>query len=150
MASYILGGTPTTVTSNLEFVPDYIKDEYSITYILEGNLHATIPLNFQAQIIPISMETRTGYTFSGWTPRLPYNMPARDLTVEGEYVKNKRFLHFNTNGGNTIPIRELEYDAPIVLPDTPTKEGFVFQGWDKQDTITRMPDENTWFNAQWT
>jgi hypothetical protein len=148
MSVYMLGGMPQTVTSNLEFVPDYVRDEYTITYILDDTVYGSAPATFQSQITPIVVPEKQGYTFSGWTPRLPFNMPAMNLTVYGEYVLNKHWAHFNTNGGNTIAPREIAYNAPIEMPENPTKAGRVFDGWDKD--ITKMPDEDVWFNAQWT
>ena len=46
-------------------------------------------------------------------------------------------IKFNTNGGNSVESIKGLLNRDIVLPDTPTKSGFVFAGWYTDKALTQ-------------
>ena len=75
--------------------------------------------------------TRTGYTFSGWTPELAVVTENRDYrAVYTKSVYTIRFLNDTT----VLQTSTLTYGAiPVYTGPTPTRTGYVFVGW--QPTI---------------
>lgn len=57
-------GSPNIVKGNLEYQAQYTKASYTITYIFEGNVQAEIEQTYKDPITAISMDPKTGYTFS--------------------------------------------------------------------------------------
>lgn len=57
-------------------------------------------------------------------------------------------LTFDTRGGSSIaPIRGI-VGSPITIPNNPTREGYIFNGWN-QTIPTTMPADNITFRAGW-
>ena len=38
-------------------------------------------------------------------------------------------IRFNTNGGTSVKSIKIKKGEAITLPDSPTKEGYIFDGW---------------------
>ena len=99
--------------------------------------------------------TKTGYTFDGWEDEegnsvtIPATMPAADLTVEAKWTINTYTITFVTDGGTEIaPITDV-YNTPVTAPANPVKEGYTFDGWDKEIPST-IPAEDMVITAKWT
>lgn len=64
-------------------------------------------------------------------------------------------LTFNTDGGSEVFPLEFNYKAELLMPQEPTKEGYIFAGWYIDEelntpfTLTTMPAENTTLYAKW-
>ena len=66
-------------------------------------------------------------------------------------------IFFNTNGGSTINSLTIKKNEKISQPTTPTKEGYIFDGWyynDKKfDFNTKVTKDITlearWFNIRY-
>ena len=93
--------------------------------------------------------TKTGYTFTGWSPALPTEFPAEDLTVTAQWQLNQYTITFDTDGGSKIAPITQDYQSAITAPEYPTKEGYTFAGWD-QAIPEIMPAENITIKALWT
>ncbi len=74
------------------------------------------------------------YTFTGWSPSI------EDVTGDAVYtatysaVKNKYKLSFDLNGGTLdgktgIIVIEAEAGTEIIIPQAPTREGYIFKFW---------------------
>ncbi len=105
--------------------------------------------------------TRAGYTFNGWKDNdgnKTYNDGASvknltatngaAITLYAQWKVNQYTLTFNTNGGSAISAITQDYGTAVTAPANPTKEGYTFNGWDKEIPST-MPAENLTFTAQW-
>ncbi len=57
---------------------------------------------------------------------------------------------FNTDGGNTIDQKSIKVGSTIGDVPTPTKEGYVFEGWYSDKEITKAYDTNTKITATTT
>ena len=97
---------------------------------------------------------KTGYTFVGWKNEsgeivaAPTEIPAEDLTLTAEWVKNVT-VAFDTDGGSTIdpaPYTDKTPGTELVAPADPTKEGYTFLGgwmqavmWSRSPTYSPPP-----------
>ena len=96
-------------------------------------------------VLPANPE-KVGYTFAGWDPKVPTNMPAEDVELTATWTINQYTLTTNVDGVK----KEIEYDynETIVTPEAPTKVGYTFAGW-KPAVPTNMPAQDVEVVAQW-
>lgn len=105
----------------------FSMNEYKLTYIVDGQIYKATEVNYGAVITPEPAPVREGYTFSGWS-EIPKTMPAHDVTITGSFTVNKYQLTYIVDG-EEYKTYEVEYGAAITPEPEPTKEGFVFSGW---------------------
>ena len=113
---------------------------------LDGGTGATEGAYTQAYgtTLTISVPTKTGYTFAGWTltsagtvnGTLTDNTytfgPAKDAadTVTALWTANKYTVVYDANGGvPTTQTKDAEYNAAYPTVADPTREGYDFAGW---------------------
>lgn len=103
------------------------KQDYTLTYMVDGEVYKTITIKEDESIAPESAPTKEGYTFSGWSD-LPGTMPDHDVTVTGSFTINKYKLTYIVDG-EEYKSYEIEYNSDIDAEEAPTKEGYTFSGW---------------------
>ena len=101
--------------------------------------------------------TRTGYTFKGWYDNenltsSPVTAISNTETGNKEYWAKWEINQYTItvkpeNGKADITITQ-DYGTPITAPESPTREGYTFIGWDKAIPET-MPAENVTITAKW-
>ncbi|MCQ2310543.1 MAG: InlB B-repeat-containing protein, partial [Paludibacteraceae bacterium] len=118
-----------------------------------------------------SATPNSGYHFDGWytssdctgsaestdspyTPTIT-NTSAGSTTTKTLYAKftaNQHTLSWSTDGnpltGNYTQ-GTVDFGTPIIQPNTPTKSGYTFAGWNATVPAT-MPDNDLSYTAQWT
>ena len=89
----------------------------------------------------------------GYTPgdaKITGTMGEANVEKAVLYTVNQYTITFSGNGGSPAGVvQELDYGAPVVAPDDPEREGFVFKGWDQPVPAT-MPAENITLTAVWS
>lgn len=68
----------------------YTRNSYLLTYkdSLSAGVYASQTYKYRAAVTAIAAPTKTGYTFTGWSPTVPATMPAEALTVYAQWRKN--------------------------------------------------------------
>lgn len=68
----------------------YTRNSYLLTYkdSLSAGVYASQTYKYGAAVTAIADPTKTGYTFTGWSPAVPAKMPAEALTVYAQWRKN--------------------------------------------------------------
>lgn len=79
--SYIPSKMP---AENVTVIGNFKLNEYTITYVVDGNVLTTNRVGFGMKIVPPNAPEREGYDFT-WD-EYPETMPSRDLTIEGRYT----------------------------------------------------------------
>ena len=156
----------------------YERKTFSIRYILDGGksdgpLYTGYDGSLEVEL-PDDV-TKDGYYFIGWTiendgadganysidePQMGAIIPVDtygNLTVRANYIK-KNDVTVNANGGKFSDGTEIQHvitdvDGKIELPEDPTREGYIFDGWEiegraydpDEDVIT----EDTELIAKW-
>ena len=149
-----LTGSPVTAiggaeTGNKEYWAKWEINQYTITFDTNGGSEiAPITQDYGTEITAPDNPTRKGYTFKGWDKEIPETMPAGNITVKAQWEINQYTITFDTNGGSEIPPITQNYGTEITAPDSPTRKGYTFKGWDKEIPET-MPAENITVKAQW-
>ena len=67
----------------------YTRNSYLLTYkdSLSEEVYASQTYKYGAAVTAIAAPTKTGYTFTGWSPAVPATMPAGALTVYAQWRK---------------------------------------------------------------
>lgn len=105
----------------------------TITWIVDGEEITTI-CKEGSEITSPEAPTKTGYTFEGWTPKIPDAMPAENLTFTAIWSVNSYDAVFDANGGvwsdgAERKVETFDFDSEIVVLEVPSKPGYVFLGW---------------------
>ena len=121
--------TVTTVSGNEYESGRYIwiqgnqSDVYKITYMIDGNVFAVVPLRSGEKIVPIEVPEIEGYEFSGWD--IPYEyMPEKDIVVYGTYIstdiempsEDERLVDVYAVDGRRVMSRTTMAEARKTLP----------------------------------
>ena len=139
----------TMPAENMTVKAQWKINQYTITFDTNGGSEiAPITQDYGTEITAPDNPTRKGYTFKGWDKEIPETMPAENITVKAQWEINQYTITFDTNGGSEIPPITQNYGTEITAPDSPTRKGYTFKGWDKEIPET-MPAENITVKAQW-
>ena len=134
---------------NVVFSGTWSVNRYTITFNTDGGSTIDpITQDYGTTVTKPSDPTKEGYTFTGWDKEIPDKMPAENITITATWSINKYTITFDTQGGTVIlPITQ-DYGTDITKPENPTKQGYVFGGWDKE-IPSKMPAENMTITASW-
>lgn len=103
------------------------RPSYNLIYIVDNKEHKRFQLKEGDAISPEPAPEKEGFTFSGWS-KIPETMPAHDVTVTGTFTVNKYQLTYIVDGVE-YKTYEVDYGTTIMPEPEPTKEGFIFSGW---------------------
>lgn len=130
-------------------------NEYTVTYFVDAEQYAQQTYVYGETILYLAEPTTDGKDFSGWTynnqSELPETMPAKNITVEGNFDRTLFLVRYYVNGelehnesvysGNLVPAYTqvapgYELSAPRYKLD-PDSEDYVA-------TLERMPKQDVW------
>ena len=139
----------TMPAENVTITAKWKVNQYTITFDTAGGSEtAPITQDYGTAITAPADPTREGYTFLGWDKAIPATMPAENMTITAQWKVNQYTITFDTAGGSAVAPITQNYGTAITAPESPTREGYTFIGWDK--TIpTTMPAENMTIKARW-
>ncbi len=124
-------------------------NQYTITFdSAEGSAVNPITEDYDTAIIAPEAPTRTGYTFSGWDPKLPATMPAENQTVTAQWQIEQYTITFDSNEGSAVNPITQNFGTTVTAPEAPTREGHSFTGWTPLLPQT-MPAVDETHTAQW-
>ena len=138
-----------TPNTNTPYVVKHLRQALDGTYpealIESDNLTGTTAAN----VTPV-VKTYSGFT----SPATKTATIAADgsTVVEYYYTRNKYTLTWSTDGDaltGAYSKGSVLFEAAITIPNTPTKTGYTFAGWDNTVPET-MPATDKTFTATWT
>lgn len=108
--------------------------------------------------------TREGYTFEGWYLNQSLTREANqeninrreDVSLYAKWEILEYQISFNSNGGNSIASRDVNFGSPIQNQPQPFRTGYSFEGWYLDSNLTQvfnlrnMPSENIELYAKWS
>ena len=140
-------GVPTTMPAYYVVVKgSYSVNTYKITYTIDGKELWTDSIKYNSRLVGPEVPAKEGHTFIGWTD-LPARMPAKDLTINGNYQINKYKLTYKVDG-KVYKQYEVDYAAKPTVEEVPTKEGYTFSGW--SEIPAAMPAEDVVIEGKFT
>ncbi|MBQ2903088.1 MAG: InlB B-repeat-containing protein [Clostridia bacterium] len=150
-----LGWTPeipaTMPAEDLTVTAQWEAIIYDATFIIDGAT-TVVPTAFGT--VPVApTPTKVGYTFTGWEEGEVVAMVVGGATYTAIFEANTYDVIFDAAGGQfadgqaTVTVPTV-FDQPIVAPADPTREAYIFAGWDKE--VGNLTTEGITFVAQWT
>ena len=144
-------GTTTQITQTKTFTVWKLSGKGNIngTKYTFGDGNGTITAQYTENNVTLPTPTKTGYTFDGWYTEstggnkvaTPYK-PTKDETVYARWTANKYKITFDGNGATGIPAsKDVTYGEKYGELPTPTKDGFEFDGWYKEDGTKVTEDD---------
>ena len=120
-----------------------IEDD-EFTVVEERNLQGTTGAEVEPEVIELE-----GFT----APAVQKASIKADgsLIIEYRYIRNRYVLTWDADGGILVgefTRDSVKFGTPIIAPEAPTKEGFLFIGWNIAIPAT-MPAEDVTIVAQW-
>ena len=127
--------TSTSVTlSNLVYTVEYTEPlpTYTVTFKdWDGSVLKTQSVESGSAATAPSNPSREGYEFIGWDKS--FSNITSDLTVTAQYNIKTYTVSFY-NDSILLKTETVEHGKSATAPNSPTKEGHVFIGWDKDFT----------------
>ena len=148
---YVPNGTKEKYTlkncwSKFIHIEEGIPIEFMLIYLIDNNTYLYYTLKEGDCIIPETIPTKEGYSFSGWS-EIPDTMPAHDVIVTGTFTVNKYKLTYKVDGVE-YKSSEVEFGSTITAEENPTKEGYTFSGW--SEIPATMPASNVTITGSFT
>ena len=136
---------------------------YYITYISNGKTLKTVPVVFADPIPAFEEPVREGYTFMGWSPKIPETMPEGGLTVTAQWDLITYQLTLEDNGKVVGVYEYTVEDEFFYIDKIEDREGMRFDGWtlngvlldydrneDKYIFFPELIADNVSITAKWT
>ncbi len=155
-------GFPHTINESMTFYAGFTINEYTLTFIVDGDVIDTIVADFDSPISAPADPVKDGYTFIGWFENIflldPYNfdtMPVNGATLTAKFEVNSYTIEFDTLGGPVVDDLTADFNTNISAPSEPTRDGYVFAGWYTTDTFEEqfafatMPLDGATVYARW-
>lgn len=125
-----------TVTfSNLVYTVTYEEPKvyYTVTFVdWDGTTLKTQTVEEGSSAIAPSNPTREGYTFTGWD--VNYSNITSNLTVAAQYTIATYTVTFVDWDGTVLKTENVEHGSSATAPSNPTRDGYIFTGWNKSYT----------------
>ena len=122
------GKVPETMPArDLVFEGSYMKNPYTIIYIVDGVEYHRASVEYGSVITLIAIPVKEGHTFSGWS-EIPVTMPAENITVSGSFAVNSYTITYMVDG-EVYKTENIAYGSKVTAMAEPVKEGHTFSGW---------------------
>lgn len=151
------------------YTANWEKDRYTIHYDLDGgNQHEANPVEYTVTDDDITLHdpTKKGHVFVGWKRNgtddllASVTIPAGstgNLSYTAIWRKVNYTVSFHSQGGSQVPAIGVDYQGTVEKPTEPSRTGYTFDGWFKEDTCsnawnfnTGIVEESMTLYAKWT
>ena len=139
LSNSIAGRTFHMPAKNVEIEGSFDINSYKVTYKVDGKPVGEVETyNYGTLVTVRQSPEKEGYTFSGWSRTEAFEMPARDIVIEGSYKINSYTVTYKVDGEQYGEIETYEYGAAVTLREKPSREGYTFKGWSYENGF-KMP-----------
>ena len=125
----------------------YVRNTYSVTFNANGGTGGISGTATYGLPITTPAVSRTGYTFTGWSPAVPATVPANATTYTAQWQVNNYLITFEADGGSGGSSGSIPYGSVLSAPDV-YRAGYTFTGWAPTIPVS-VPAMNTTYTAQW-
>lgn len=157
------------VTEDIILYAKWVADTYEVTFDADGGSFIKPKyVTYDTSVIEPTAPLKDKFTFAGWFKDEARTIPwdfgkdsvKGNLTLYAKWIVNTPNMYevtFNTNGGSSTNSQLVTYDTVIIEPSEPSKEGYTFAGWYKDESLTTpwhfekdVVKGNTTLYAKWT
>lgn len=119
----------TMPADSLLFNAEWKINRYVFAVVSEEDT-TSLKYDFGETLKSIEEPERVGYTFAGWSKEIPATMPAYDDTIVAQWTINTYEITWEVDGEKEV--KSYQYDAPVINPNDPEKDGYTFDGWNAE------------------
>jgi uncharacterized repeat protein (TIGR02543 family) len=152
-----VAGTSYTITDDVKLYAQWAYTRYTISYELNGGTNAIgNPTSYIKTDLPITpaAPTRSGYTFTGWSPAsIPVGSTGNKTFIASWSGPIDYAITYNLDGGVNHADNPDQYNVttPTFTLGAPTKLGYTFAGWTPTDiTVEQGSTGPLSFTASWS
>ena len=153
----------TIVTANITLYAKWTINTYTVAYNKNatdatGTTASSSHTYGTAKALTANGYSRTGYTFGGWNTNAAgtgtsytnsqsvSNLTSTNgatVTLYAVWTANTYTVTFNAQGGSAVSQQEVNSGSTATEPPVPTRAGFTFLGWYKEQACINAYDFNT-------
>ena len=136
--------------TNTNLYAVWTADDQTITFKANGGVGddtTQVAKSDSSTVLNSNAFTRPGHTFVGWSldpdaseatylNQEEITWFKEDTTFFAIWTINYYTINFIENGGSTVSNQSIMYNTPVTLPSNPTRYGYTFLGWVKNDETT--------------
>ena len=126
----------TMPASAVSITATFNLNTYTLTYTVDDVTVKTEDLAPGATPTPPAAPEKEGYRFEKWE-NLPETMPSQNVIAWARFAINSYKLNWVVDG-QTVQSDNYNFGAQVYAFNAPTKDGFIFSGWN-EDIPTTMP-----------
>ncbi len=136
------------MVKNITLTAQLSTARYTVTFDTAGGT-AIDPITIEhgetvsAPVTP----SKEGHEFDKWSVEFPYTV-TENITITASWNINKYTITFHTDGGTVIEPITQDFGTDVTVPPNPTKDEYIFDGWDPQIPPT-MPAQDMTITAKW-
>ena len=119
----------TVPASDVTYTAQWLVNSYTVTFDANGGTGGRTVTQDYGTALTAPTVTRTGYTFTGWSPAVPSTVPAADATYAAQWRINSYTVTFDAQGGAGGGTVARNHGAALGELPVPTRDGFSFDGW---------------------
>ncbi|MGL4484986.1 MAG: InlB B-repeat-containing protein, partial [Anaerovoracaceae bacterium] len=124
-------------------------NQYTISFDTGGGSEVSdIVQDYESSVTAPNNPVKLGYTFYAWETAIPNKMPAENLIIKAKWKINQYTIIFDTKGGTAVAPIVQDYKSAVLPPESPTKTGFTFDGWEVPIPEIMLPINIT-IKAKW-
>lgn len=125
----------------------YTRNSYELSWATDGDAltgsYTNGPVKFGASIIAPNTPTKTGYTFSGWSPAVSGTMPASDTHCVAQWTPNKYNITW-MDGTDVIKTEPWDYNSRPsydYVKEATAQYTYPLTGWSDVNHVQYAVDE---------
>lgn len=146
--------------SNTKLVNPIVTEKYNIRINGSGGIFSSKDVVISQGMTTLPIPVKKGYTFLGYSNSINGNVNFNYAIDNIEKINNKTIyakwnvdrysINYNLNGGNIDnPKTSYTVEENIIL-QTPTRKGYIFNGWTEGNSIPKGSIGNKTFTANWS
>ena len=128
------------ITEGITLYAKWDVNYYTVLFIGYGDTvfrEQLYPFGAEIEIYNGPFNEPEGYIFTGWSPIVPSNMPAQDITFVAQYELKQCSVDFADSDGSVLFSIKVDYASLVQEPTAPVKMGHTFLGWYEDQNLTR-------------
>ncbi|MCR4429638.1 MAG: InlB B-repeat-containing protein [Tepidanaerobacteraceae bacterium] len=119
-----------------------VKGEHTVRFLDDkGNLLKEEDVVHGASATAPAAPEKEGYVFIEWDKAFEH--VTSDLTVFPHYEIKAYNVVFNSLGGSEVPVQTVDYGSKASVPQNPSRSGYVFSGWYREQSLMTLFDFST-------
>lgn len=127
-----------------EYTATWSINKVNIYFAQNGGTYVSSQtIDYGSKAIKPADPSKYGYTFIGWYTDSTYeravdweNDTYKVSTTLYPLYKKSSYVTFNSNGGSAVSARYVDYGKKLEKPEDPTRNGYTFDKWYKDEGLT--------------